>query len=65
MAATTAGTKTVTKDQSPAHTAAVLTTILATPIELLTVAQLRALKHTLESVPGGNSPEKVIGDLLP
>jgi hypothetical protein len=65
MAIVLTGTKTVTKDQSPAHTAAALTTILATPIEQLTIAQLRVLTHTLESVPGGHDPTKVVGDLLP
>lgn len=64
MAATTAGTKTVLHDYSPNHTAAALTTILAIPIELLTVGQLRILVHTLKSVPGGDDPTKVVGDLL-
>jgi hypothetical protein len=39
MAATTSGTKTVTNTLAPHLPAALLTTLLATPLENLTVAQ--------------------------
>ena len=50
MAATTSGTKTVTHTVAPHLTAAILTTLLATPIESLTVGQLDALVDALGGV---------------
>jgi hypothetical protein len=64
MAATTSGTKTVTKDLGPSYTAAQLTTILATPIENLTIAQFRLLEEALRKVPKGHDPSLVIGTLF-
>ena len=43
MAATTSGTKTVTHSLAPHLSAAMLTTLLATPIDSLTVGQLDEL----------------------
>ncbi len=64
MAAQVTGSKTVTREVSPAATAAVLTAILATPIEDLTVAQIQLLAEVLRKVSGGDSPTKTVGSLL-
>ncbi|HYK58177.1 MAG TPA: hypothetical protein VEV85_01995 [Bryobacteraceae bacterium] len=44
--------------------AAYLTTLLATPVENLTVAQLRDLTDALERVSGGEARTGVVGTLL-
>jgi hypothetical protein len=64
MSATASGTKTVTKSPSGRLTAAALTAILATPVELLTVKQLNDLIETLRSQPGGDDPARTIASLL-
>jgi hypothetical protein len=64
MAATTSGSKTVTKDLGPGYTAAQLTTLLATPIENLTIAQFRVLEEALRKVSRGHDPSLLIGTLL-
>jgi hypothetical protein len=64
MAATTSGTKTVTHTLAPHLTAAILTTLLATPIENLTVGQLGELSDALRRIPNGEAPAVTIGSLL-
>jgi len=64
MAATTSGTKTVTHALAPHLSAAVLTALLATPIENLTVAQLDELRDALSRVAKGEAPATTIGTLL-
>jgi len=64
MAATTSGTKTVTHTIAPHLTAAILTTLLATPIESLTVGQLDAIVDALSRIAGGENPASTIGSLL-
>lgn len=64
MAATTSGTKTVTHSLAPHLTAAMLTTLLATPIELLTVWQLSEICDALKRIPDGETLGKTIGSLL-
>jgi hypothetical protein len=64
MAASTSGTKTVTHTLAPHLTAAILTTLLATPIESLTVAQLKELRDALRRVDDGDNPARTIGSLL-
>jgi len=64
MAATTSGTKTVTHSLAPHLSAAMLTTLLATPIESLTVGQLDELVDALSRVPKGEAPATTIGSLL-
>jgi hypothetical protein len=64
MAATTSGTKTVTRTLAPHLTAAILTTILATPIENLTVVQLDQVCDALRRLPSGETPGLTIGSLL-
>jgi hypothetical protein len=64
MAATTSGTKTVTHTIAPHLTAAMLTTLLATPIESLTVGQWKLLRDALKRTPDGDNPARTIGSLL-
>jgi hypothetical protein len=64
MAATTSGTKTVTHTVAPHLTAAVLTTLLATPIETLTVLQFKELGDALDRVAGGQDPTRTVGSLF-
>jgi hypothetical protein len=64
MAATTSGTKTVTHTIAPHLTAATLTTLLATPIENLTVLQFKELRDALRRVDGGDNPAATIGSLF-
>jgi hypothetical protein len=64
MAAATSGTKTVTHTLAPHLTAAMLTTLLATPIESLTVMQLKELCDALKRIPNGETPSQTIGSLL-
>ncbi|MBV9506500.1 MAG: hypothetical protein JO323_16010 [Acidobacteriia bacterium] len=64
MAAQVTGSKTVTKDVSPRATAALLTTLLATPVENLTIQQLQMLEDVMRKVPGGHAPGTTIGSLL-
>jgi hypothetical protein len=64
MAATTSGTKTVTHTIAPHLTASILTTLLATPIETLTVAQFKELADALKRVDGGHNPNATLGSLF-
>jgi hypothetical protein len=64
MAATTAGTKTVTHTLAPHLTASLLTTLLATPIETLTVGQFEELQDALKRIPDGENPVRTLGSLL-
>jgi len=57
------GTKTVNNAIGP-ETAANLTTIMATAVEQLTVAQVRGLVRALDSLPHGNDPGTVIGAIV-
>ena len=64
MAVQVTGSKTVTRDVSPNATAVVLTAVLATPVENLTIAQLQMLEDVVRKVPGGHAPGITIGNLL-
>jgi hypothetical protein len=64
MAAITTGSKTVTRDVGPSHTAAQLTAILAIPVENLTIAQLRLLEEAVRKVSSGHEPKATIGGLF-
>jgi hypothetical protein len=64
MAATTTGTKTVTRTIAPHLTATMLTTLLATPIENLTVAQLDQIHDALKRIADGENCSRTIGSLL-
>jgi hypothetical protein len=64
MAATTSGTKTVTHALAPHLTAVLLTTLLATPLENLTIGQLGQICDALKRLPDGETPVRTIGSLL-
>ena len=64
MPATVTGSKTVTTAKSPALSAAVLTTLLATAIENLTVAQFNQIRDAIKRTSGGGNPKATIGNLL-
>jgi hypothetical protein len=64
MAATTSGTKTVTRGLAPHLSAAMLTTLLATPIENLTVGQLIQIIDALKRISDGKNLGRIIGTLL-
>ncbi len=64
MAATVTGSKTVLNNISPNLSAAVLTTLLATAPENLTVGQLKQLRDALSRIPGGGTPASTLGSLL-
>ena len=64
MPPTLSGTKTVTRDLAPHLTAAVLTALLATPVEDLTVTQLKDLLDALRRLPHGEEPVQTLGQLL-
>jgi hypothetical protein len=64
MSATTSGTKTVTHSIAPHLSATLLTTLLATPIETLTVGQFQQILDALKRVQDGDNPAHTIGSLL-
>jgi hypothetical protein len=64
MAASTSGTKTVTKDAAPHLTASQLTTLLALPIESLTVKQFRQIADALSRVKSGGDESQTVGSVL-
>jgi hypothetical protein len=64
MAATTSGTKTLTRTLAPHLTAAALTTLLATPIENLTVGQVHQLVDALKRTATGDDVTRTVGSLL-
>ncbi|HEY1754821.1 MAG TPA: hypothetical protein VGG72_05460 [Bryobacteraceae bacterium] len=63
MAAAVTGSKTVTKPAAN-HTAAYLTTLMATPVEQFTILQLHDLGEALRAQSGGDEPTETIGALL-
>jgi hypothetical protein len=64
MAATTSGTKTVTHALAPHLSATLLTTLMATPLENFTIAQLNELADALKRVADGENPVRTIGSLI-
>lgn len=62
---TTSNTKTVTTSVSPALTATLLTSLLAEPIELLTISQLDSILSATKRGPNGSNPNALIGACLP
>ena len=64
MAVILSGTKTVSTAVAPHLSASTLTTLCATAVENLTVAQLLQLVDVVKRVGGGFSPTKTIGSLL-
>jgi len=64
MAATTSGTKTLTRTLAPHLTASLLTTLLATPLESLTIGQLHQIVDALKRSSSGEDLTRTIGSLL-
>jgi hypothetical protein len=64
MAATTTGTKTVTRSLAPQLSAAMLTALMATALENLTIAQLNQIYDALKRVTDGKNPLRTIGSLI-
>lgn len=64
MALTLTGTKTVSANVAPHLRASVLTGLLATPVENLTVAQLDQLRDAVNRVAKGATPSSTVGSLL-
>ena len=64
MAATTSGTKTVTKDVAPHLSASSLTSLLAQPIENLTVAKFYKIEDALRRIASGHAESQTIGQLF-
>lgn len=64
MAAQVTGGKTVTRGVAPHLSAAVLTALLATPVENLTIAQLEQLRDAVSRVGHGGERSEKIGQLL-
>lgn len=64
MAATVSGSKTVTKTIAPHLSAAALTTLLETPVENLTIAQLETLVDATRRVSSGQEPTKTLGAIF-
>jgi len=64
MPATTSGTKTVTKDLAPHLKATYLTTLCASAVENLTIAQLRDLNDAVKRTGKGHDPGQTIGALF-
>jgi hypothetical protein len=64
MAATVTGSKTCTQGLAPHLSPNRLTSILATAVENLTVAQLRDLLDALHRTAAGEEPSSIIGNLL-
>ena len=64
MAASVTGSKTCTQGLAPHLSPSRLTTILATAVENLTIAQLRDLHDALHRTAGGEEPSSIIGNLL-
>jgi hypothetical protein len=64
MSVSVTGSKTVNNAVAPHLSAATLTTLLATPVESLTVAQFKQLGDVLSRVFGGGDTTKTIGSFL-
>jgi hypothetical protein len=64
MAVVLTGTKTVTHGLAPHLPAAMLTTLLATPLENLTVGQIEQICDAIKRIPDGDNPLHTIGSLL-
>jgi hypothetical protein len=63
--ATTANTKTVTTNVSPALTAVLLTNLLSLAPENMTIAQMKTLLDAVGRGPLGSNPASLIGACLP
>jgi hypothetical protein len=64
MAAVVTGSKTCTQNVSPNITASVLTSIMATAPEDLTIAQLHLLYDASRKLQGGSEPGATLGQVF-
>lgn len=64
MPATVSGSKTCHTTLSPELTAAVLTSLMATPPELLTIKQLNQILDATKRIAGGGNPAAQLTSLL-
>ncbi len=64
MSASTTGGKTVTRSIAPHLSASLLTTILGTALENLTVAQFDSIHDALKRIPKSSDPTAIIGTLF-
>jgi hypothetical protein len=64
MAVVLTGSKTVTRTLAPHLSAALLTALLATPLESLTVLQINQIYDALKRLTDGKNPLRTIGSLL-
>jgi hypothetical protein len=64
MAVVITGSKTVTRNLAPHLPATMLTTLLATPLENLTVGQMEQIRDAIKRLPDGDNPLHTIGSLL-
>lgn len=62
--AVTTGSKTCTQNVSPTLTASLLTSLLAVPLEQLTISQLDAIESATKMLPFGGTPTSVLYDLF-
>jgi hypothetical protein len=62
--ASVSGGKTVTTDLAPHLTATLLSTLMQTAPENLTVAELNQLGDAIARVKGGHTPDTTLGSLL-
>jgi hypothetical protein len=64
MAAVVTGSKTVVNNASPHLTGALLTTIMATAVENLTIAQWNQINSALSREPYSGDTTRTIGSIL-
>jgi hypothetical protein len=64
VAASVSGSKTCTVTPAPQLPAATLTTLMATPLEQLTVAQFFSLYEGLAHIGSGDAPTKTLGSIF-
>jgi hypothetical protein len=65
MAIVFTGSKTVTKDVGPTSTAAILTALMATAPENLTLANLKTIQSALKRLPAGTAdPSTTLGTIF-
>jgi len=64
MAASVSGSKTCNNSPMPSLSASALTTLLATPIESLTIAQFNSLADGLRRIAKGQEPTLTLGAIF-
>jgi len=62
--ATVVSPQSVTRNVNPSYTAAYLSQLFATPVQSLTVQQVKDLIAAANTMPGGSAPATVLGSLF-